>query len=148
MRQQTEQPLMVGAPQQPLAKPMLTRRQKLQEQASAAAKQWREEQSALTQWQQWKKGTPKAVAQPPAKPPAQPTTATGSQGGGWGQPPKQDFTNRGEPTASRANLTANQLPTLRQKMWGKAGAEVTNGKPAAPATSSPSGSAQPLMGVA
>lgn len=79
------------------------------------------------------------------QPPAAPPPATGKQGGyGQAVAKPNDWTNRGEPTASRAQLTGNQQPTARQKLWGKAGAAVTNGQAAGPATSVPS-QGQPLM---
>lgn len=78
--------------------------------------------------QEAKKAQP---VEPPPKPTGQPGSYEPVQPAQQGEPVKApDWTDRGEPTASRANLTGNQQPTARQKLWGKSAATAAPAKPA------------------
>ena len=87
-------------------------------QAAPLPTRWQPPQAQPQQgWQQRMPPTSRRPSAPPAWGRPAPTPAPGR------------FNQRGKPVASRANLTGNQMNTWQQRMAGKQGAAVTNGKP-------------------
>ena len=74
----------------------------------------------------------------------------------WGQrpapavspsPTAERFNQRGRPIPSQANLTGNQMNTWQQRMAGKQGAAVTNGKPMAAMQTQMAGQQRQSLGM-